>query len=73
MKKIAIIQYNEKNIFVDVVREVDSVEFLKLREEAKQNLKELTDDYKKTKEEVACLFDEVEKLKHEIKILKGEE
>lgn len=73
MKDVAIIKYKEKMIFVNSIRRVDSVEYLKLEEEAKKNLDELLQDYEDCKKKISTLEKQIELLTQEVKILKGEE
>lgn len=73
MKQIAIISYKGKVIFTEVVREVESIEYLTIKREAENNLKELEQDYENAQNEIKRLANEIEVLKNEIKVLKGED
>ena len=73
MKQVAVITFKDKIVFACEVRDVDSVKYLELKEQAKNNLDELLLVYEELEKIVKNQQDEIEELRHEIKVLKGEE
>lgn len=73
MKQVALIYSSGKLIFASEVRDEDSVNFLELKKEAEKNLIAYIKDYEKTKSEITDLKYEIELLKEQIKVLKGED
>lgn len=71
--KTVVIYFDEKPIIVEKVREFNAVEFLQLRKEALDNFSLLLDKVEDFKKDVKALHDEIDLLKQEIKLLKGEE
>ena len=73
MKQVAVITFKDKIVFACEVRDIDSVKYLELKEQAKNNLDELLLVYKELAELVKTQGTVIEELKQEIKVLKGEE
>ena len=73
MKKIAVIYHENKPILVGTFYEVDSIEYIKFVNHAKENLEELLKDYLDTKSLVKDMKEEIEQLKKEVNFLKGVE
>ena len=73
MKQVAVITFKDKIVYACEVRDVDSVKYLELKEEAKKNLDELLLVYEELEKIVRNQEDEIKELRHEIKVLKGEE
>ena len=69
-KKYIEVQFEGKPIFVSAITEGDSKTYLATRKEAKENLESLL---KKHYDEIQRLCGEIDNLKKEIKILKGED
>ena len=73
MKKVAFLTYNEKIIFIEPVREIESVKYLELKEEARKNLEELVKEFQEREQRIIALEEIVKQLQSDIKLLKGEE
>lgn len=73
MKQVALITLNEKIVYAVEVREIDSFQYLKLKDEAKENIKDYFKKFELMNDEIKSLKEEIETLKHEIRFLKGEE
>ena len=73
MKKVAFITFNEKIIFIEQVREIESVKYLEYKEEARKNLTELVNEYQAREERINALEEIIKQLQKDIILLKGEE
>ena len=70
--RVVVIKAKGKPVEVVQVRNMSTLEFLKLEKECESNLGELYADYEKVKCDLQDAFKEIEQLKAEIKFLKGE-
>ena len=70
--RVVIFKVGKKPYGIYQVRDMSTLEFLKLEKECEANMGDLLADYEKVKSDLHDAFNEIEQLKQEIKYLKGE-
>lgn len=74
MKQAIVIYIKDKPIMACEIKNFpDSIEFIKRKKECEQNMQDLVSVLKEKDRAISNLAAKVEKLEHEIKVLKGEE
>lgn len=71
--KLAITKVNGRVFAISEIKELNAREYAICDNEAKENQKNIKDTMDRYELEIEALLKEVESLKHEIKVLKGEE
>ena len=73
MKQVALIYIDNKLVFASEVRDEKSVDFLALKREAETNLKDYFKMFELMQKQLDEQKKEIELLKEQVKVLKGED